>query len=166
MQDAIQQTKTTLKPNTFEITWVPGKRLIISAQTYSWRRQNNQELPVLQQFELCAAAVLSKFFYKWKSSPRFFGNPPSLTLYTYFPQKSNNSINCFSFEVLPQVNILDFVTVKQQQGPYLQQLHIRSSLFMYNGACRLFWGRMTGRLFYGCSHMMFLHSLRDTQSNG
>lgn len=147
MQDAIQQTKTTLNPNTFEITGIAGECLITSPQTFSRRGTNNQALPgALQLFELCAAAVLSKFLYKWKKSPSLYLYPPP-PIYISFPRK-NNFLNIFLSQVLPQVKILDYVTI-QNQGPYLQQLHIRSSLFMYTGALRLFWVRMTGRLCNG-----------------
>lgn len=50
---------------------------------------------------------------------------------------------------IPQVKILDYVTI-QKQGPYLQQLHTKLSLIMYIGALRL-----TGEN-DGCSHMMFV----------
>lgn len=45
--------------------------------------------------------------------------------------------------MIPQVKILDYVTI-QKRGPYLQQLHIKLSLFMYTGALRLLRVRMTG----------------------
>lgn len=74
MQDAIQQTKTTLYPNTFQMTDSPGKCLIILFSKYSLKGENIQAPPgVLQLFKLCAAVVLSRFLYKWKKSPSPFG---------------------------------------------------------------------------------------------
>lgn len=82
------------------------------------------------------------FFTSGKTLPLFFKSLPPLRL----PCPKNQMI--FSFfsllsHIIPQVKISDYVTI-QKQGPYLQQLHIRLSLFMYTGALRLLWVRMTG----------------------
>lgn len=70
--------------------------------------------------------------------PNFFNPSP---LYIFLTQ--NICIFFLLSLVIPQVKILDYVTI-QKQGPYLQQLHIKLSSYMYTGALRLLRVRMTG----------------------
>lgn len=93
MQDAIQQTKTTTtRPNTFQITRPPGKRLIILSGHSIFPNIHgevgiNKHLPgVLQLFKVCAAAASSGFLYKWKKSPSFPFFPPHFS--RLFPRDS------------------------------------------------------------------------------
>lgn len=162
MQDAIQQTKTTTCPNTFQITRLPGKRLIILSghsilPNIHGEVGINKHLPgVLQLFKLCAAAVSSGFLYKWKKSPSF----------PFFFSQSHPTFPAFSQEI-PQVKILDYVTIQKKQGPYLQQLHTKLSLFMYTGALRLLRvKRMTGCLCNGLqSHDFFWCKMKKKKRN-
>lgn len=106
--------------------------------------------------------MLSRFLYKWKKSPLpliFFIPHP---LYFFLPETSTVFFSLT--HMIPQVKILDYVTI-QKQGPYLQQLHITSlSLFMYTGAIRLIRLRMTGCVCYRLlSHDVFVFGMRDTK---
>lgn len=67
------------------------------------------------------------FFTSGKKSPSYFLIPPHFT--SSFPKM----FSIFFLHVIPQVKISDYYDTIQKQGPYLQQLHIRLSLFMYTG---------------------------------
>lgn len=138
----------------------PWKVLDYSLRTFNFPNIHgevgiNKRLPgVLQLFKLCAAAVSSRFLYKWKKSPSPLSSPEIHCFY----------LPPFSHEI-PQVKILDYVTI-QKQGPYLQQLHIKLSLFMYIGALRLLWvKRMTGCLCNGLQSHDFFFFSRKMEEN-
>lgn len=64
-------------------------------------------------FKLCEATVSSRFLYKWKKSPSFKSLP------VFFPKISTDFSDYIFFalsHIIPQVKILDYVTI-QKQGP-------------------------------------------------
>lgn len=74
--------------------------------------------------------------------PPFFKIPPHFKFFlisTSSPFSTHIHSPVFLSHMIPQVKILEYVTI-QKQGPYLQQLHIRLSLFMYTDALRLLEG--------------------------
>lgn len=93
MQDAIQQTETTTCSNTFQISQLPGKCLIILSGHSMFPNIHgevgiNKHLPgVLQLFKLCAAAVSSRFLYKWKKSPSPLSSPEIHCFNPRFPMR-------------------------------------------------------------------------------
>lgn len=101
-------------------------RDIQTFSTYDWKGQNNQAPPGLSQLiKLHSAAVSSRFLYKWKKPLRILPISFNFLFYSFSPPVSSS-------HVIPQDKILEYVTI-QKQGPYLQQLHIKLSLFMYIG---------------------------------
>lgn len=87
MQDAIQQAKTTLHPNTFQITELPGKCLIILSQTFIIMKPL-----VFYNYSNCVQLqCYPGFFTSGKSHPtlfKFFLNPSPL--YIFLPQISTD----------------------------------------------------------------------------
>lgn len=109
MQDAIQQqTQTTTRPHTLQMTQLPGQRFILPSRTF----RNYTEV------EKSSASWCFTIQTVWKRVEK--SHHPSPEIHPV-PQK----------KTVPQVKILDYVTIqKKKKNTYLQELHVALSFFL------------------------------------